>query len=174
MGREIERKFLVDDDRWRSAADSGVEVRQGYLSLEPERSVRVRLAGGIGSLNIKGKISSLSRYEFEYAIPVGDACEMLDELCIQPLIEKTRYRLSHGGLVWEIDEFRGDNAGLVIAEVELQSESQRFDTPVWLGQEVSHDAHYLNINLVKTPYSKWRDRGIAHGWDPGGRDGNRR
>ena len=158
MGHEIERKFLVNGDHWRSLTDIGVVVRQGYLSLDPVRSVRVRLAGDTGSLNIKGKISTLSRHEFEYAIPAMDARELMDKLCIQPLIVKTRYRLAHGGLVWEIDEFAGDNAGLIIAEVELDSEDQSFAAPDWLGNEVSHDPRYLNINLVKRPYSHWPDR----------------
>jgi CYTH domain-containing protein len=158
MGREIERKFLVNGDHWRSLADTGTVFRQGYLSLEPGRSVRVRLAGEMGSLNIKGKISMLSRHEFEYAISAEDAHELLDKLCIQPLIVKTRYRLTHHGLVWEIDEFAGDNAGLIIAEVELASEDQGFDAPEWLGEEVSHDPRYLNINLVKRPYSHWPHR----------------
>jgi CYTH domain-containing protein len=158
MAREIERKFLVNGDRWRTLVGAGVVFRQGYLSLEPERSVRVRLAGEIGSLNIKRKISMLSRHEFEYAISAKDAHELLDGLCIQPLIVKTRYRLTHGGLVWEIDEFAGDNDGLIIAEIELESEEQDFDTPEWLGEEVSHDPRYLNINLVKRPYSHWPDR----------------
>lgn len=158
MGREIERKFLVNGDDWRSLAGTGVIYRQGYLSLEPDRSVRVRIAGETGSLNIKGKISTLSRHEFEYQISVRDAHELLDKLCIQPLIVKTRYRLTHGGLVWEIDEFAGDNTGLIIAEVELTSEQQRFDAPAWLGKEVSHDPRYLNINLVAAPYSRWPGR----------------
>ena len=158
MGREIERKFLVNGDHWRTLVDTGVVVRQGYLSLEPGRSVRVRLAADMGSLNIKGKISMLSRHEFEYAISAKDAHELLDKLCIQPQIVKTRYRLTHGGLVWEIDEFAGDNDGLIIAEVELESERQRFDAPAWLGKEVSHDPRYFNINLVKRPYSHWPDR----------------
>ncbi len=158
MGREIERKFLVNGDHWRSEADTGIVFRQGYLSLEPDRSVRVRLAADRGSLNIKGKISTLSRHEFEFEISAEDACEILDKLCIQPLIEKTRYRLTRGGLIWEIDEFAGDNAGLIIAEVELESVEQGFDAPEWLGEEVSHDPRYLNINLVTTPYSQWPDR----------------
>lgn len=158
MGREIERKFVVTGDHWRSLVDTGVIVRQGYLSLEPGRSVRVRLAGETGSLNIKGKISTLSRHEFEYDISTKDAQELLDKLCVQPPIVKTRYRLTHGGLVWEIDEFAGDNAGLIIAEIELESEDQAFDAPQWLGEEVSHDPRYLNINLVKRPYSHWPDR----------------
>ncbi len=158
MGREIERKFLVNSDHWRSPATTGVVFRQGYLSLDPHRSVRVRLAGETGSLNIKGKISVLSRHEFEYTISAKDAHELLDTLCIQPLIVKTRYRLTHSGRIWEIDEFSGDNAGLIIAEVEIESEDQRFDTPEWLGKEVSDDPRYLNINLVKRPYSRWPQR----------------
>lgn len=158
MGREIERKFLVNGDRWRALVGTGVAYRQGYLSLEPARSVRVRLAGETGTLNIKGKISALSRHEFEYQISSTDARQLLETLCIQPLIEKTRYRLVHAGLVWEIDEFAGDNAGLIVAEVELTSEQQRLDIPAWIGKEVSHDPRYLNISLVEAPYSRWPER----------------
>jgi CYTH domain-containing protein len=161
MGREIERKFLVNGDRWRALAGTGVAYQQGYLSLEPARSVRVRLAGDKGTLTLKGKISALSRHEFEYEISSTDARQLLDSLCIQPLIEKTRYRLTYAGLVWEIDEFAGDNAGLIVAEVELTSERQRFDIPAWVGKEVSGDPRYLNISLVQTPYSRWPERATS-------------
>ncbi len=155
MAREIERKFLVAGERWRTQATRGIDYQQGYLSLDAQRSVRVRIARDEARLNIKGKISMLSRYEFEYPIPIADARELLDRLCIRPIIEKTRYRLTHAGLDWEIDVFRGDNSGLVIAEIELESEAQHFERPEWLGEEVSHDPRYLNINLVKCPYTRW-------------------
>ncbi len=155
MGTEIERKFLVEGDQWRAAATRGIAYRQGYLSLDLQRSVRVRIADDKAWLNIKGKISALSRYEYEYAMPVADAREVLDRLCVKPVIEKVRYRLTHAGLTWEVDVFGGDNAGLVVAEIELDSETQHFERPHWLGQEVSHDARYLNINLVRAPYSHW-------------------
>ena len=155
MAKEIERKFLVNGDHWRSNVDPGSFYRQGYLSLDEARSVRIRVAGNKAWINVKGKISTFSRHEYEYAIPAQDAQELLENLCLKPLIEKTRYRLVFSDLVWEIDEFNGANSGLIIAEVELQSEEQEFESPHWLGEEVSHDPRYLNINLVKNPYSNW-------------------
>ncbi len=154
MGKEIERKFLLRDDSWRRMADRGTHMRQAYLSLDPERSVRVRITADRAWLNIKSGISALSRYEFEYVIPKTDA-ETLLELSLQPIIDKTRYRLLHAGLTWEIDEFAGANAGLVVAEVELESEDQAIDLPAWAGTDVSHDPRYLNINLVTHPFCEW-------------------
>ncbi len=155
MAKEIERKFLVSSDGWRSGA-VGKPYCQGYITTaKPGQSVRARIAGDQGYLTIKGPANGLSRAEFEYPIPVTDAREILETLCIQPLIEKVRYRLPIGELVWEIDEFKGENAGLVIAEVELTSESQSVDLPEWIGAEVSGQAKYYNASLVKNPYSKW-------------------
>jgi len=154
MGTEIERKFRVRDDRWREGV-RGVYYRQGYLQAERERTVRVRLAGNTGWLTIKGETRGVTRSEFEYPIPVEDATALLDGLCDQPQIEKYRYRVEHDGHVWEIDEFLGDNAGLVVAEIELASADERFSRPPWLGEEVSDDPRYFNANLVRHPWRDW-------------------
>jgi CYTH domain-containing protein len=155
MPTEIERKFLVKNESWRALAD-GVLYRQGYLSVDPERTVRVRTAGERGYVTIKGKTSGISRSEFEYEIPLADATQLLDTLCLQPLIEKRRHRIQHGALLWEVDDFLGVNQGLVVAEVELQDPAQSIDLPEWVGQEVSNDPRYFNANLVARPYSRWR------------------
>jgi CYTH domain-containing protein len=153
MSKEIERKFLVEGDRWRTA--KGTTYRQGYLSTVKERSVRVRLAGDKAFLTIKGLTKGATRSEYEYEIPVRDAEEMLDKLCERPLIEKRRYKIEHAGLTWEVDEFFGENQGLVVAEVELKSEDQAIDRPPWIGKEVTDDPRYYNVNLVKHPYREW-------------------
>mgnify|MGYP001794395229 CR=1 FL=1 len=160
MAKEIERKFLVASDSCRTLSTgevaAGEKYCQGYIkTTEPGHSVRVRIAGENAYLTIKGPSRGLSRAEFEYAIPVSDAQEMLETLCDRPLIEKVRYRLPIGGLVWEIDEFMGENAGLLVAEVELQSETQSVDLPDWAGEEVSGDPKYYNASLVRHPYSQW-------------------
>jgi CYTH domain-containing protein len=120
-----------------------------------ERTVRVRTVDAAGYLTIKGMSHGAARAEYEYEIPVADADELLDSLCERPLIEKTRYRVEHGGLVWEIDEFDGDNRGLVVAEVELKSADQAIVKPAWLGEEVTADRRYFNASLVEHPYTKW-------------------
>jgi adenylate cyclase len=155
MAHEIERKFLVKNDDWRKLA-TGERFRQGYLSTTPERTVRVRVVGDQGSLTIKGITKGVSRVEYEYPIPFSDAEHMLNELCERPLIEKLRHKIEIDNLVWEIDEYEGENYGLVIAEVELDHEEQDFHLPDWIGQEVSDDARYFNANLVANPYRKWR------------------
>ncbi len=154
MAKEIERKFLVRDNTWRGQ-DGGKCYRQGYLSTVKERTVRVRTTGDKGFITIKGMSVGATRSEYEYEIPLADANEMLDRLCERPLIEKTRYRVSHEGLVWEIDEFEGDNRGLIIAEVELKDETQSVTLPGWIGQEVTGDPRYFNANLVANPFSQW-------------------
>lgn len=154
MGIEIERKFLVIDDSWRENA-MGTLFRQGYLSAEADRTVRVRLEGDIGKLTIKGKTEGISRREYEYEIPRQDAVELLDRLCLTPLIEKTRYRIEYAGLIWEVDEFYGANEGLILAEVELDSEEAAFERPAWVGQEVSGNPRYYNSHLVKDPFTEW-------------------
>jgi CYTH domain-containing protein len=156
MGEEIERKFLVLGDGWRETAE-GIAYRQGFLSTEPERTVRVRTAGDRGTITIKGKNVGARRAEFEYEIPLADAQQMLDTLCKRPLIEKIRYTLSEGPHTWEIDVFEGDNAGLVVAEIELGSEDEAFDKPGWVGDEVTADPRYFNSNLVDNPYRTWED-----------------
>ena len=153
MGREIERKFLVQGVDWKQGA-SVTAMRQGYLSTDPERVVRVRVEGDKAALTIKGKSAGAVRGEWEYEIPKADAEELLG-LCQRPLIEKSRHRIEHGGMRWEIDEFRGDNAGLVVAEIELQSEDQAFEKPHWVAQEVTQDARYYNSNLLRHPFKDW-------------------
>jgi adenylate cyclase len=155
MPLEIERKFLVVGNAWRSPEPPGTRFRQGYLSLDPERTVRVRLAGPRGWLTIKGPGAGATRLEYEYPIPVQHAVELLECLCIQPLIEKTRYRVEHAGLVWEVDEFEADNAGLVLAEIELSDPDQSIVLPEWVGEEVTGDTRYYNASLVSNPCRAW-------------------
>jgi adenylate cyclase len=157
MATEIERKFLVTSEAWRLGA-VGRRLVQGYLGRDPERSVRVRIDGAGGFVTIKGKTLGASRAEFEYPIPLADAEAML-QLCLTPLIDKTRYRVVVDGKHWEIDEFGGDNAPLVIAELELSSEDEAFARPPWLGEEVTHDPRYFNSQLTISPYSRWRANG---------------
>ena len=154
MGQEIERKFLVTNDTWRRNA-TGTHYRQGFLSTEPERTVRVRIAGDRGTLTIKGKTIGATRPEFEYDIPREDAKQLLDTLCQRPLIEKVRHVLREGAHTWEVDVFEGDNTGLVVAEIELQREDEPFERPPWLGEEVTDDPRYFNASLVQNPYSRW-------------------
>lgn len=156
MGTEIERKFLVRDDRWRASADDGTEFRQGYLVGSGKASVRVRIEGERANLNIKSATLGVTRSEYEYPIPLEEAAELLDTLCEKPLIEKTRYRLTHAGRLWEVDVFAGENAGLVVAEIELPSEETPFELPPWAGREVSDDPRYYNVCLVKHPYKDWQ------------------
>lgn len=159
MGIEIERKFLVTGDGWRGRGRSS-RLRQGYLCASKERSVRVRLDGRAGTLTIKGPTRGAVRAEFEYPLPTRDAAALL-ALCEGPLIDKTRTRVRFGGLLWEIDEFHGDNQGLIVAEVELSRARQRVVLPPWVGAEVTGDARYLNASLYRRPYRAWRARKSA-------------
>lgn len=155
MGIEIERKFLVINDNWRSLAQGKV-YRQGYISTNNKMTtVRVRMIGEQAYLTIKSKTEGISRQEFEYPIPLEDSKIMLDTLCDRPLIEKIRYQINHDNLIWEIDEFQGENQGLIIAEVELENENQIVNLPDWVGKEVSDDPKYYNVNLTKYPYQTW-------------------
>nr|WP_320048922.1 CYTH domain-containing protein [uncultured Desulfuromonas sp.] len=158
MGVEIERKFLVVGDAWRQQAESRAHFSQGYLTTLPGRSVRVRVADTNAWLTIKGPTIGATRSEFEYMIPVEDALEMLDTLCQRPLIEKWRYLIKKDGLTWEVDEFLGENQGLILAEIELETEQQSFSQPDWLGEEVTEDPRYFNASLSVTPYSTWEKR----------------
>ena len=155
MSIEIERKFLVADETWRAAASPGMRYRQGYLSTDPGSSVRVRVCGDDARLNIKSATVGIARREYEYEIPAADALEILEELCVKPIIEKTRFVVEHGGHRWEIDVFEGDNAGLVVAEIELESADEAFALPGWTGEDVTGDARYYNQRLVEHPYSRW-------------------
>ena len=152
MAREIERKFMVKKGVWRD--QKATKYCQGYLNTEKARTVRVRTIEDRGYLTIKGISIGASRLEFEYEIPRQDADALLD-ICEKPLIEKNRYKVEHGAFVWEVDEFFGENRGLVVAEVELENEDQYFPKPDWIGEEVTGDPRYFNSNLVKNPYTKW-------------------
>jgi adenylate cyclase len=155
MANEIERKFLVKDDSWREQVFRQSKMRQGYLNDCEQSSVRVRVAGEQAYLNIKSATLGVQRKEYEYAIPVDDANEMLSELAQKPLIEKTRYYIKHADHVWEVDVFEGDNAGLIVAEVELSREDELFERPTWAAEEVSSDPRYYNVCLAKHPYKEW-------------------
>lgn len=157
MAREIERKFLVAGDQWRSAAH-GVRVRQGYLATGPPATVRVRIAGERAYLTVKGPAQGASRDEYEYPIPVADAEEILERLCVEGRVEKTRTEVRHAGRLWEVDEFGGENAPLVLAEVELERPDEPVELPPWAGAEVTEDPRYANAALARHPYSRWRRR----------------
>ncbi|KQW43757.1 MULTISPECIES: CYTH domain-containing protein [unclassified Roseateles] len=154
MGIEIERKFLVTGDGWRQAATAQTRFSQGYLSREPARTVRVRIAGDTAFLTIKGATQGATRAEFEYEIPLADARQLL-ALCDGPVVEKIRHLCTHEGMTWEVDEFLGANAGLVVAEIELVAEGQVFARPGWLGAEVTGDGRYVNANLAVNPFTHW-------------------
>jgi len=154
MSIEIERKFLLAGNQWRGLA-TGKEYRQGYLSDGKGCTVRVRTVGSKGYLTIKGPGNGISRPEYEYEIPVAEAGAMLDQLCHKPVIEKTRYKIPYAGFVWEVDEFHGENQGLVVAEIELDFEDQPFEKPEWIGEEVTGDVRYFNARLVRHPFSQW-------------------
>lgn len=153
MAREIERKFLVANDSWRDGSP-GVEIAQGYLTRDLDRTVRIRVGGERAWVTIKGRSKGISRAEFEYEIPLGDARELL-AMCLPAVVEKTRYAISHEGHVWEIDVFHGANAGLIVAEVELADETIEPGLPPWLGDEVSADSRYFNSALASRPFSSW-------------------
>ncbi len=150
---EIERKFLVDRKKWNPAFESK-KMKQGYLSVDPERTVRVRITGDEAFLTIKGKSEGIKRIELEYKIPVNEA-ETLMKMCLDFPVEKTRYFEKRGDVVWEIDLFEGENKGLIIAEVELKHENQHVNLPHWIEKEVSEDSRYFNSQLSQNPFSKW-------------------
>jgi adenylate cyclase len=154
MGKEIERKFLVKNESFKAFA-TGVIYRQGYLSRDKERTVRVREAGEMAFITIKGLTYGMERLEFEYPIALADANEMLETICLKPLIEKVRYKFMCDGHLWEVDEFIGDNEGLTVAEVELKSSDEKVIIPDWVGQEVTGDLMYFNSNLVINPFKNW-------------------
>ena len=154
MSIEIERKFLVKHDDWKAGVQDSVDCRQGYIVSDVRKTVRIRILGRQGFLTVKGATSGISRMEFEYEIDLPDAQYML-MLCDHHVVEKTRHYVSHSGFIWEVDEFHGLNAGLVMAEVELESEEQNVEPPEWIGEEVSGDERYFNGYLSKHPYSTW-------------------
>ena len=157
MGTEIERKFLVINDAWRGRGTAERCV-QGYLAFGPPVAVRVRIMGGVATLNVKTATVSITRHEFEYEIPIADAEALLRTSCVGTAIEKTRHCVEYGGKTWEVDAFEGANAGLVVAEIELASEDEPFERPPWVGAEVSGDPRYLNTCLCQRPYTQWNER----------------
>lgn len=154
MPQEIERKYLVSDDSWKNEADRGERIEQGYLSVDPERTVRVRLRGERARLTVKGPNDGPVRVEFEYEIPPEDAREIL-ELCLRPVIHKQRHLLPGRDGTWEIDVFEGENAGLVVAEIELADAAAAPSLPPWIGADITDDPRYYNANLVEHPYCEW-------------------
>ena len=157
MAIEIEHKFLLATNNWRAHVSHSTRYRQGYLSALATTSIRVRVSDERAWLNIKSAVIGSSRHEYEYNIPLADANELLSNLCRKPLIEKTRHFVNHDGHLWEIDEFSGDNAGLIVAEIELLAVGEHFSKPAWLGNEVTDDFSYYNNNLSQNPYSHWRN-----------------
>jgi len=155
MGIETERKFLVKNDNWKKDNARGLWCCQSYITEDATSLIRVRIVGEKGFLTIKKRREGLSRYEYEYEIPLCDAREMLNRICRYPVIEKTRYEVLYGGILWEIDVFEGPNRGLTVAEIELHDETEEIIKPPWLGMEVTDDPRYLNINLAKHPYQLW-------------------
>jgi adenylate cyclase len=155
MGLEIERKFLVASDDWRAEVLESRRLSQGYLARGIETAIRVRLQGESAKLNIKHTTDGINRLEYEYDIPLRDARELLDRVALRPLIDKTRHHVRYRGHLWEIDEFHGDNAGLIVAEIELTHADEAFERPAWLGKEVSEDVRYYNSSLSERPYSRW-------------------
>ena len=156
MAKEIERKFLVREEDWKPVG-AGIPIRQGYLPSSSRTVLRVRVMGELGFIAIKGETTGATRTEFEYRVPRDDATQILDELCEHPCIEKTRYRQECSGLNWDIDVFEAENAGLILAEVELRSEDQEIDMPPWIDTEVTGDPRYYNVNLVHDPFTRWGD-----------------
>jgi len=155
MAIEIERKFLLKDGSWRLEAEPAVQFCQGYLSESGPGSVRIRIEGEQANINIKSATLDMQRMEYEYEIPLSDAREMLDQLCIKPLIEKQRFHVTYKNKLWEIDVFEGDNQGLIVAEVELNNKNESIELPAWVGDEVTDDTRYYNVCLIKHPYKDW-------------------
>lgn len=156
MAEEIERKFLVASDAWRRDVTRSAHFQQGYLASNAECAVRVRLSGDRALLTIKSAAPGIRRSEYEYEIPLADAREIFDTLCVGRRLSKTRHFVTHGPDTWEVDTFEGENQGLVLAELELADEAQSFERPPWLGEEVSGDRRYSNASLAERPYSSWK------------------
>lgn len=154
MGVEIECKFLIDKTKL-PTLKNGYAIKQGYIQTADHTAVRIRIRDKEAFLTIKGKCRGASRLEFEYPIPLSDAEEMLTNLCQSSLIEKTRYLVEHEGHTWEIDVFDGSNKGLIVAEIELESEDEDFSLPEWVSEEVTQDTRYFNSNLIERPYTHW-------------------
>lgn len=157
MTKEIERKFLISNDAWRGAA-KGEHITQAYLARGKDCVFRVRTRNNRALLTIKGKRQGIAGDEFEYEIPLADGEKLIKNYSEYSVVEKIRYLVKHEGHVWEIDEFLGDNQGLLVAEIELASEDEKFARPAWLGEEVSLDEKYTNLNLARTPYKQWGNK----------------
>ena len=155
MGIEIERKFTIKNDSWRNNVQSSQRLVQGYLAGNKRSSIRVRIEGEKANLNIKSATLGISRQEYEYSIPLADATTMLDNLCEKPVIDKVRHIVVFDNKKWEIDEFSGENEGLIVAEIELDDENEVIKLPEWANEDVSHDTRYYNVCLVKNPYKNW-------------------
>ncbi len=155
MALEIERKFLPRSEAWRQQVERSTEIRQGYLAQDVQSAIRVRISGERAHLNIKANIDGVHRHEFEYEIPLADAEALFRDMVRGPVIHKIRHELTVDGHLWEIDEFLGENAPLVVAEIELSHADEPFTRPDWLGEEVSRDSRYFNSQLALRPYSRW-------------------
>lgn len=157
MATETERKFLVSSHKWHQSVDKIINIKQGYFETPDNIAIRIRIIDEEAFITVKGSLQEdgMSRSEFEYKIPVIDAEDMLN-LCRRPIIEKVRHHVMYEGHLWEIDEFNGDNSGLVVAEIELHSPDERFDNPEWLGEEVTDDNRYINACLLDNPYKNWK------------------
>ncbi len=156
MAIEIEHKFLLANENWRNYIDHSAAMRQGYLTSNSHSSVRVRLSGEKAWLNIKSATVGNQRHEYEYEIPAHDADEIIATLCRKPLIEKIRHYVYHDNHTWEIDEFSGENKGLIVAEIELSKQNEKFTIPDWIGKEVTDDLRYYNNNLSQHSYNTWK------------------
>ena len=155
MATEIERKFLLSSDAWKNKVTETIHMQQAYMLGSAKASVRIRISGEYANLNIKSATLGITRKEYEIALPLDDAHEMLNNLCERPFIEKTRHIVPIGTHRWEIDQFHGDNEGLLVAEIELSDENESFEKPAWLGKEVSDDSRYYNVRLTQNPYNTW-------------------
>jgi len=155
MGIEIERKFTLKNDSWRDNVKSSERLIQGYLAGNDRSSIRVRVAGKKANLNIKSATLGIRRQEYEYEIPLEDANNMLERLCEKPIIDKERHLVVHEGKTWEVDEFYGENKGLIVAEIELENENEVISIPDWADKDVSHDTRYYNVCLISNPYKNW-------------------
>ena len=167
MPTEIERKFLLLSEAWRGEVTQSTRMTQGYLSRGAQSSVRVRISGEQAQLNIKSSRDGIHRLEYEYTIPLTEAQEMLAAVALPPLIDKTRHLVRRGGHVWEIDEFHGDNAGLIVAEIELATADEGFERPAWVGREVSTDPRFYNSTLSERPLNRWPEPERAAALQPG-------